>query len=151
MAFRITSRSFAPGEHIPKRFTGEGEDVAPELSWSGVPPEAKQLALICDDPDAPREKPFVHWLLAGIPVEPPTLREGVDSDGTTKGKNDFGNLGYGGPMPPKGHGVHHYHFKLYALDAPAHVKGGFSKEDLLAAMKGHVVAEAEVVGTYERR
>lgn len=146
---RLTSSAFEESARIPKKFTGEGQDVSPMLSWSGVPAGTKQLALICDDPDAPMSKPFVHWVAYGIPADWRSLPEG-DVEGITEGQNDFGNSGYGGPMPPPGHGVHHYHFKLYALDEQVDLDPGATKKELLQAMEGHILEEADLVGTYER-
>ncbi len=150
MTIRITSAAFAPHAPIPGKHTGEGTDVSPPLAWSGVPEGAKELALICDDPDAPRPTPWVHWVLYGLPPALTGLKEG-DTDGGIEGKTDFGRTGYGGPMPPKGHGVHHYHFRIYALNRPLQAKPGLTKDQLLAAMKGHVLDEGELVGTYERK
>jgi len=146
---KITSSAFTAGGPIPRRYTGEGEDVSPPLAWDAVPDGTKEFALICDDPDAPLPEPWVHWVVYRIPPDVRSLPEGDIGD-AVEGRNSWGRIGYGGPMPPPGHGVHHYHFRLYALDAPLHLKPGTTKEDLLAAMAGHVLAEAEVVGTYRR-
>lgn len=153
----IQSKAFENGQPIPKKHTGEGEDVSPELSWRDVPSGTKELALIMDDPDAPRGT-WVHWVIARIPPATPGLKENIskaeqlkDPSGAIQGNNSWPTIGYRGPMPPPGHGVHHYHFKLYALDTVLPVKPGLTKEDLLAAMRGHVLAEAETVGTYERK
>lgn len=150
MAIRLTSPAFAPNAPIPKKHTGEGPDVSPPLAWSGLPAGTKELALICDDPDAPTLKPWVHWVLYKLPPTLPGLKEG-DSGGGVEGMTDFGRPGWGGPMPPRGHGVHRYFFRLYALDRPVALKAGASKEDLLAAMKGHILDQGELVGTYERK
>jgi Raf kinase inhibitor-like YbhB/YbcL family protein len=153
----ITSTAFADGQPIPKKYTGEGEDISPPLSWTGVPPTAKELALICDDPDAPRPQPWVHWVICKLPADTKGLPEKVAKTGSLtepvkalQGRNSWGNPGYGGPLPPPGHGVHHYHFKLYALDASLEAQPGLEKEQLLAKMKGHIVAEGELIGTYQR-
>jgi len=153
----VRSAAFGEGQAIPKKHTGDGADVSPALSWSGVPAGAKELALICDDPDAPRAQPWVHWVICKLPADANGLPEGVAKTetlvapaGAVQGRNDFGDVGYGGPAPPPGHGVHHYHFKLYALGAPLDVKAGLTKKQLLAAMSGHVIAEGELVGTYQR-
>ena len=157
MAISIQSSAFGSGEAIPKKHTGEGEDVSPALTWSGVPAEAKELALICDDPDAPRPEPWVHWVIYDMPATLKGLPEGVAKDATLgeppdvlQGKNSWDRIGYGGPMPPPGHGVHHYHFKLYALDAALEFPSGLTKDELLERIRPHVIAEAELVGTYER-
>ena len=145
----VTSSAFNPGAKIPRKYTGEGEDVSPPLAWSGAPADTKEFALICDDPDAPRPEPWVHWVLYGIPADRNSLPEG-NAGGADEGKTSFGKIGYGGPMPPPGHGVHHYYFKVYALDQPLELGPGATKERLLEAMAGHVLAEGELVGTYER-
>jgi Raf kinase inhibitor-like YbhB/YbcL family protein len=153
----VRSTAFSAGATIPTQFTGDGEDVSPELSWTGVPPAAKELALIMDDPDAPSPQPWVHWVMYKIPAATAELPQAepkadkVDSPaGAVQGKNSWGGVGYRGPAPPKGHGTHHYHFKLYALDAPLDVPPGADKAALEKAMSGHVLAQGEVVGTYRR-
>jgi Raf kinase inhibitor-like YbhB/YbcL family protein len=157
MSLTIQSPAFGQNETIPKRFTGDGEDVSPRLTWSGVPEAAKELALICDDPDAPRPEPWVHWVICKIPASATGLPENVaktnkpaEPAGAAQGKNSSGRVGYGGPAPPRGHGVHHYRFRLYALDTTLNVRPGIDKDQLLAAMKGHVIAQGELVGTYQR-
>jgi Raf kinase inhibitor-like YbhB/YbcL family protein len=147
---KLTSPSFRAGAPIPKRHAKEGDDLSPPLAWSDVPDGTHEFALICDDPDAPRAEPWVHWVLFKIPPTRTSLDEGDRSAGTA-GKNDFGDVGWGGPQPPKGHGVHHYHFRLYALGAPVELSAGITKGALLSAMKGNVLAEAELVGTYEKK
>ena len=119
--------------------------------WEGMPDETKEIALICDDPDAPTPDPWVHWVVYKIPADVMGFREGSTQGEVLEGKNDFGTLGYGGPMPPRGHGVHRYYFKVYALDAELEVAAGLTKEQLLEAIKGHVLDEGELVGTYERK
>ena len=157
MALTIRSSAFANQARIPKRFTGDGEDLSPELSWSGVPATAKELALICDDPDAPTPQPWVHWMIYKVPATASGLHERSPTTGSLsepvgalQGVNSWSEIGYRGPAPPRGHGVHHYHFKLYALDTVLAVAAGADKKTLLAALEGHVVAQAEWVGTYER-
>jgi len=149
MAINLTSTAFAANKPIPKKYTGEGADLSPPLSWSGVPQGTQELALICDDPDAPTPKPWVHWVAFKIPPTQTSLPEHA-RENLVHGQNDFKKTGYGGPMPPPGHGVHHYHFRLYALDAPIQAGPGLTKDQLLDAMKGHILAEGELVGTYER-
>ena len=158
MSIKVESSVFQAGSAIPKQYTGEGPDVSPPLSWSGVPAEAKALALICDDPDAPRKEPWVHWVIYSLPRDTHSFPENVagqktlmEPKGALQGVNDFGKPGYNGPLPPPGHGVHHYHFKLYALDASLSLAPGATKAQLLAAMKGHILAEGELIGTYERK
>ena len=157
MALTIRSSAFANQARIPKRFTGDGEDVSPELLWSGVPTGVKELTLICDDPDAPTPQPWVHWVIYKIPATATGLREHVpttgllsEPPGAMQGVNSWSEIGYRGPAPPRGHGVHHYHFKLYALDTALAVAAGADKKTLLAAMEGHILVQAEWVGTYER-
>jgi len=145
----ITSTAFKNGQPIPKKYSGEGQSVSPPLAWEGFPKETKEFALICDDPDAPMAEPFVHWVLYKIPANRNLLPEG-SAAGAIEGKNSAGKMGYAGPMPPPGHGIHHYHFKLYALDQPLNLKAGATKADLLKAMSGHTLAEGEIVGTYQR-
>lgn len=160
MSISVTSEAFQADAVIPKKFTEDGQDVSPPLSWQNVPAGAKELALICDDPDAPTSEPWVHWLLYKIPANVSELPEGVPDEaelkspaGARQGLNSWKSgktVGYRGPAPPKGHGVHHYHFHLYALDAPLSLAAKADKKQLLAAMKGHVLAEGEIVGTYQR-
>jgi Raf kinase inhibitor-like YbhB/YbcL family protein len=151
MALTIRSSSFSDQGSIPTRFTHDGDDISPELSWSGVPQNAKSLALIVDDPDAPRGT-FVHWILYDIPTTTNGLAEGLRADtlpkGTAAGMNDAGTTGYVGPAPPSGR--HRYFFKLYALDNVITGLRSPTKQQLEEAMKGHVLAEAQLVGTYER-
>jgi Raf kinase inhibitor-like YbhB/YbcL family protein len=157
MAIVVESSIFLNDEAIPARYTGDGEDISPPLRWSGLPPGTREVALICDDPDAPRAEPWVHWVLYGLSPEVLALPEDLPRKeslgfpaGARQGRNDFGSTGYGGPAPPPGHGVHHYHFRVYALDAPADVAPGATKAELLAAMDGHVLDVGELVGTYRR-
>ena len=159
MTIQITSPAFRHEERIPKKFTGEGDDVSPALVWTNVPKEAKELVLICDDPDAPTPEPWVHWVIGSIPPTETGLPEGVPRVANPKsvpeavqGKNswDADNIGYRGPMPPKGHGVHHYHFTLYALDAQVPLEAGVTKNEALKRIKGHVLAEGRLTGTYSR-
>ena len=149
MVIRVSSPAFEPGGTIPAKHTGEGQDVSPPLEWSGLPEGTKEVALICDDPDAPTHRPFVHWVVYKIPADQTGLPEG-GAEEALEGRNDFGATGYGGCMPPRGHGVHHHHFKVYALDAELDADPGLSKDELLAAIQGHVLDEGELVGTYTR-
>jgi len=157
MTLRIESPAFKANQPIPKRYTGDGDDVSPPLTFSDLPENTRELALIVDDPDAPTPQPWVHWVIYKIPAGVTSLPEGVKTDakpavpaGSLQGENSWGTIGYRGPAPPKGHGVHHYHFKLYALDRELSVKAGLDKEGLLKAMQGHILAEGELVGTYQR-
>jgi len=157
MAVTFRSDAFSDGGPIPRRYAEDGEDLSPPLSWAGLPDGTRELALIVDDPDAPRDEPWVHWVVYKIPAEVRTLTEGLPQTpaldvppGARQGKNSWGTDGYRGPAPPKGHGTHHYHFRLYALDSPLAAAQGLDKSGLLKAMRGHVLVEAELVGTYER-
>lgn len=157
MSLTLTSTAFANGGEIPTLHTCEGEDVSPALAWTGVPDGARSLALIVDDPDAPDpanpRMTWVHWVLYDLPVTAPGLPEAVKpSDlpaGTREGRNDWKRTGWGGPCPPVGR--HRYFFKLYALDAVLPDLGQPAKKDLEGAMEGHVVARAELMGTYQKR
>lgn len=149
----ITSSAFKMGSPIPKKYTGDGPDVSPPLSWEGVPQEAKSLALISDDPDAPVGT-WVHWVIFNIPPTEKGLPEGIPKqevlpNGAKQGLNDFRKIGYNGPAPPPGK-PHRYYFKLYALDTMLNLPSGVKKADLLKAMEGHILATAEYMGTYQR-
>jgi Raf kinase inhibitor-like YbhB/YbcL family protein len=151
MSIELTSTAFKAGQPIPKQHTGDGADQSPPLQWSEPPSGTKSIALICDDPDAPRGT-WVHWVLFNLPDQARKLEEGVPTtetltNGAKQGKNDFGNIGYGGPAPPKGK-AHHYFFKLYALDVALDLPFGASKAELEALMKGHVLVEGQLTGTY---
>lgn len=160
MTIQITSTAFGEGQPIPKKHTGDGADVSPPLAWTNAPADAKSFALICDDPDAPTPSPWVHWVIFNLPAGIDSLPEGVPNAqrpgqpaGAIQGENSFGKgatIGYRGPAPPPGHGTHHYHFKLYALDAELQLAPGATKEELLRAMESHILARGELVGTYER-
>jgi len=153
MSIELTSTAFQPGATIPKQFTGDGADRSPPLRWSEPPSGTKSLALICDDPDAPRGT-WVHWVLYNLPDSTRELEEGVPTtqtlgNGAKQGKNDFGNIGYGGPAPPKGK-PHRYGFLLYALDVAVDLAPGATKAQLMNAMKGHILAEGQLVCNYRR-
>jgi Raf kinase inhibitor-like YbhB/YbcL family protein len=149
MPIRISSPAFAADEPIPRKYTAEGRDVSPPLVWEGIPEGTRELALICDDPDAPTQEPWVHWVVYKLPPDLGGLGEGDKGRGV-EGINDFKRIGYGGPMPPRGHGPHHYHFTLYAVAKPVPLEEGATKQALLAAMDGDILAEGDLVGTYER-
>ena len=155
MPLAITSTAFQQGGEIPATHTCEGKDTSPPLAFSGVPAGAKSLALVVDDPDAPDPKvprmTWVHWVLHDLPAPATGLAEAVKQlpPGTREGLNDWKRTGYGGPCPPIGR--HRYFFKLYALDAVLGDLGTPTKAKLEAAMKGHVLAQAELMGTYQKR
>lgn len=153
MSLKLTSAAFQPGGTIPKKFTCDGPDVSPALAWSGAPAGTKSFALIMDDPDAPVGT-WVHWVLYDLPAGMHELAENVAKqeelpDGARQGRNDFRRIGYGGPCPPPGP-AHRYFFKLYALDAKLGLKPGATKADVEKAMKGHVLAQGELMGRYGR-
>jgi Raf kinase inhibitor-like YbhB/YbcL family protein len=150
---KFQSRAFEANASIPPRYTCDGVDVSPPLSWDDPPPETRSFAIVTDDPDAPG-RTFVHWVAYNLPPETRDLPEGVPlgdrlASGGGQGKNDFGKIGYGGPCPPSG--THRYFFKLYALDRVLDLKPGATKAQLLQAIDGHILAEAELVGRYARQ
>lgn len=151
----LSSPAFEEGAAIPVRHTGDGQNLSPELRWTGdLPPSAQVLALVMDDPDAPGGT-FTHWLVYDIPKTATSLAEGVEpnamlpDNGGKQGTNDFGKIGYGGPAPPPG-SLHHYHFTLYALDAPTGLEPGAQRSQFDRAVKDHIVAKGELMGTYAR-
>jgi len=152
-SLRITSTAFSEGASIPDIFTCTSRNVSPPLQWKGVPEKTKSLVLICDDPDAPR-KTWVHWVIYDLPPKLAGLPEGVPKtaklpSGGVQGTNDFHKIGYDGPCPPRG-GAHRYFFKLFALDATLNLKPGATKAAVVKAMKGHVLAKAQLMGKYKR-
>jgi len=156
-SFSLTSSAFGNFQPIPQKYTQDGENLSPPLVWKDLPSGTRELALICDDPDAPRPQPWVHWVIYGIHPALACLAEGVAKGdhveidgGAVQGRNTSESLGYDGPKPPQGHGVHHYHFKLYALGEALNLRPGLTKDALLQAIEGHVLSETELVGTYER-
>lgn len=144
----LTSIAFEEGREIPRRHTCEGDDFSPPLAWSGLPDGTRSLALVVDDPDAPGGT-FTHWLAWGIDPGSSGLGEGERAP--VEGRNGFGTTGYRGPCPPPGHGPHRYFFRLHALDSDLDLSAGVDKQDVEQALQGHVLATAELVGTYERR
>jgi Raf kinase inhibitor-like YbhB/YbcL family protein len=151
MSIKLTSAAFNEGEMIPKQYTCDGANISPPLSWLGVPANAKTIALICDDPDAPG-KTWVHWVVYDLPAATNSLPENVTKepklDGGKQGTTDFKKIGYGGPCPPSG--THRYFFKLYALDFATPLNAGATKDQLLQAIEGHIVAQGQLMGTYKR-
>jgi Raf kinase inhibitor-like YbhB/YbcL family protein len=148
----IKSSAFGSDEMIPAKYTCDGADFSPPLEWSESPAGTKSFALVCDDPDAPMGT-WVHWVIYDIPPTATMLAEGITREkdlpgGGTQGINDFRKIGYGGPCPPGG--THRYFFKLYALDAMLALKPGITKDQLLTAMRGHILGEAQLMGTYKR-
>lgn len=154
MALQLSSPAFDHGDRIPDRYTCQGADVSPPLAWSGAPDGTRSFTLLCDDPDAPAGT-WHHWAVFDIPVATTSLAEGYPSDAqvetTRQAVTDFKRTGYGGPCPPKGHGVHHYHFRLLALSVDRLELGSNPRcQDVASAARPHVLAEAELVGTYSR-
>jgi len=159
MTIRVTSSAFENGRPIPKKYTGEGADVSPPLAWTDLPEKTKELVLVCDDPDAPTAEPWVHWVIYKIPADAKALPEGIarqprlkNPAGVLQGKNSWTSgdrIGYRGPLPPPGL-VHHYYFRLYALDTRVVLEPGLDKETVLNEIRDHVLATGELVGTYVR-
>lgn len=154
MNLSLTSTAFTNGQSIPRQYAFDDDNLSPALQWSNVPPATKSRTLICDDPDAPVGT-WVHWVIydlapatSGLPGDVPKTPELFN--GTKQGVNDFKRFGYGGPAPPPGK-PHRYYFKLFALDAKLSLKPGITKKDLLKAMDGHVLAEGQLMGTYQRK
>ncbi len=156
MALRIYSPAFADGGEIPSKYTCEGEDLAPPLSWEGIPAGARSLVLIVDDPDAPDpaapQMTWVHWVLYNLPADSGGLPEACSTAdlpaGTGEGLNDWQRLGYGGPCPPVGR--HRYYHKLYALDTVLEKQHRPTKSDVESAMQGHVLEQAQLIGGYQK-
>jgi len=156
-AFTIKSSAFVEGEQIPQKYTGESKDISPPLEWSGVPQGTLEFALICEDPDAPRPEPWVHWLIYKLKRATTRLPEGIEPKkiieipvSADQGLNSFDKIGYNGPMPPPGHGWHRYFFRLYALDAPLGIHSAATKDELFRAMEGHIIQHTETFGRYKR-
>jgi hypothetical protein len=147
----ITSTAFDPSSAIPAKYTADGQNVSPPLAWANAPAKMAALVLIVEDPDAPGPVPFTHWVVANLPPQTSGLQEGaVDLPAAAvQGRNDFGRVGYGGPSPPPGR-VHHYHFRVYAVDAMLNLGDAPDRAAVLAALAGHVLAWGELVGTYQR-
>lgn len=149
---KVISSAFSEGEMIPGKYTCDDINVSPPLEWSGAPESTKTFALICDDPDAPMGT-WVHWVLFNLPANINELNENIPPlgklpNGANQGSNDFRKIGYGGPCPPEG--THRYYFKIYALDAELSIDPGITKSELLKAMEGHILSEAQLMGRYKR-
>ena len=157
-AMKLTSSAFKHNNQLPKKYTCEGENVNPQLQWEGTPEATKSFALLVEDPDAPSAKsprsegPWVHWIVFNIPAETTELKENVSVSalGAVQGMTDSKKAAFHGACPPKGSGMHRYFFKLYALDTKLDLKAGATKQQLLNAMQGHILAQAELMGTYKR-
>ncbi len=153
MGFTITTSAFASGAAIPDRYTCKGEDLSPALEWKDAPAKTASFAIIMDDPDAPAGV-WVHWVLWNVPRSATSLPEGVPKngrldDGSQEGRNSFGKTGYNGPCPPPGQ-THRYFFRLYALDGQLNLPADADRSQLDGAMKGHVLAQTEYMGTFHR-
>lgn len=144
---KLRSSAFENHKRIPEQHTGDGDDVAPALEWSGVPDGTKSFAVVVHDPDAPLVDGFTHWVAYNIPGDATGLPEGGGE--ATAGENSFGNQGYNGPAPPPGHGPHHYFFWVYALDDDLGLDPGLDRRSLLERIEDHVIEQARLVGTYE--
>ncbi len=155
MTIQLTSPAFAEGQPIPAKYTCDGANVSPALAWRGVPGGACNLVLLCDDPDAPAGT-WLHWLLYDLDASFSSLPEGVpaqetvSANGARQGRNDFKKIGYGGPCPPRGK-PHRYFFRIYALDSELLLKPGLDRASVERAMQGHIIAQGQLMGTYQRR
>jgi Raf kinase inhibitor-like YbhB/YbcL family protein len=152
--FTLKSPAFVKGQTIPVQYTCDGKNVSPEISWNNVPDGTKSFALIIDDPDAGRT-PWVHWVIFNIPASQHGLKEGIPNkkaleNGVLQGVNDFKKIGFGGPCPPKGP-AHQYVMKLYALNSKLDLKAGATKDQVIKAMKGHIIEKAVLKAKYKRR
>lgn len=150
----LSSSAFKNNAVIPQRFSCQGENISPDLAWSSAPKETKSFALIVEDPDAPHGT-FYHWIMYNIPASERGLDENIAKrdtlpNGTRQGTNSFQQMGYGGPCPPPGN-AHRYYFKLYALDTQINIPGEATRDQVVSAMQGHILAEREIMGTYQRK
>ena len=152
MTISLTSNAFIEGAMIPQRYSCDGEDISPSVAWSNVPSGTRSLALICDDPDAPVGT-WDHWVMYNIPAHVTSIQEGITDkpildNGAVQGKNSWGRIGYGGPCPPSG--THRYFFKIFALDTLLDLKSGSTTSQLIDAMEGHILAQGQLMGRYQR-
>ena len=154
MVLELKSRAFMEGEAIPAKYTCDGQDISPPLQWANVPYEAQSLALLCDDPDSARN-PWAHWVLYDLPAGTRKLPEGyppggLPGPGGKQGRNDFGDIRYGGPCPGRGQ-THRYFFRLYALDESLGLSPGATRAEVLDQMHGHIMTQGELMGRYKRK
>jgi len=152
MSISIKSNAFSEGGMITAKYTCDGKDISPDISWTGIPEGAKSIVLISDDPDAPAGT-WVHWVVYNIPPERTGFDEGIPpkeelEDGTIQGKNDFGRIGYGGPCPPGG--THRYYFRIYALKEKPGVRPGLTKKQIMEKINDLIISEGQLMGKYER-
>jgi Raf kinase inhibitor-like YbhB/YbcL family protein len=149
---QVTSDAFGHHQDIPTQYTGEGEDISPALAWQGAPEGTQGVAVVCHDPDAPLVQDgtygFVHWVLYNLPGTLNELKENTQEG--VAGKNDFGNVGYGGPMPPEGHGKHHYYFWVLALDRQTSLPEGLTLPELLKELEPNLLGMNRLIGTFKR-
>jgi Raf kinase inhibitor-like YbhB/YbcL family protein len=157
MGIVVETPAFAPGGTIPRPHTGDGEDLSPALAWAGLPPGTAELALVVDDPDAPVAEPWVHWMVYAVPGNQSRLPGGFHGTlvppgmaGLRQGRNSWGTIGYRGPAPPRGHGVHHYRFTLYAVDRVLDLPSGLDRHELDRRLEGRVLGTGQLVGLYQR-
>ena len=151
---QLTSAAFQQGAEIPSHYTSDGEDVSPELSWKDAPAKTKSFVLVVHDPDAPRPGGYTHWVLYNIPAEAGHVKENIPDEEQIRGlgmqgQNDAGKIGYVGPAPPSG--MHRYFFRLFAIDQMLGLSPGATHKQVSAAVKGHILAQAELMGTYEKK
>jgi Raf kinase inhibitor-like YbhB/YbcL family protein len=153
---QVWSNAFEDQQPIPREYSAYFDNHSPQISWSEPPKEAQSIAILCEDPDAPREKAFVHWMVANLPTDKANLNAKVPNEasppmlmGGIQGVNDAGSVGYFGPRPPAGHGVHHYHFYVFALDTRLDLNPGFTHDEFVEAIRDRVIAQGSVVCTYE--
>lgn len=147
-SFTLSSTAFDNNAPLPLKYSGKGQDLSPPLAWQNPPVGTKSYALICDDPDAPSGT-WTHWVLYNIPLNVKNITEGEIPQGAIFGKNSWGKTSYNGPNPPSG--THHYHFTLYALDAPLSLPSGLTSDQLKQAMEGHILDKATLVGTFTKK
>lgn len=163
LTLEVSTTAFGHGERIPELHIRDGKNRSPMINWKSFPENTRSFVVLCEDPDAPREEPFVHWVLYGVPawtqglprtMVPEAISKEEEPDeipGAKHGTNDFDEIGYDGPAPPRGHGTHHYRFRVYALDDDAdQLPPGLNKRELLRMVRDHILAFGEVVGTYRR-
>jgi len=151
---QLRTKAFEDGGEIPRKYTCEGDDVSPDLSWTNYPAGTKTFALIMEDPDAPVGI-FTHWIIYNIPLNVTSLNEGIEKkanliNGIKQGKNDFGKFGYNGPCPPIGHGYHRYYFKLFALSTEQKFKEGLKREQFYGEIEKYIVGKTEIMGKFKR-
>ena len=157
MAMELTSRSFNHGREMSGKYTAEGWDISPPLEWSGAPPNAREFALICEDPDVPGPTPFVHWMLYGLSENISELPEGLPREEEIRypvfvrqGLNSRSQIGYTGPNPPFWHGIHRYYFRLFALNASLGLAPGANRGEFFKAIENHLIEQTELLGVYEK-